>query len=218
MTTLSALAWFESAARVPRESARVWAALALAAVVQCVVAAEPARVESFSPQGEVKSVRQVVARFSQPMVPFGDPRLVEPFDVDCAAPGQARWANARNWVYDFAADLPSGIVCTFTAKAGLTALADAPVASRPLPPPAGVRREVLRFEPPIEPPRAELFLAGAEVNRIQVITDARPRLAYPDDGSILALDPDIAADQQRVALNVTSTRTDLVWSNGRPTA
>jgi hypothetical protein len=51
-----------------------------------------------------------------------------------------------------------------------------------------------------------------------VITDARPRLAYPDDGSILALDPDIAADQQRVALNVTSTRTDLVWSNGRPTA
>jgi penicillin-binding protein 1C len=76
----------------------------------------------------------------------------------------------------------------------------------------------LRFEPPIEPPRAELFLAGAEVNRIQVITDARPRLAYPDDGSILALDPDIAADQQRVALNVTSTRTDLVWSNGRPTA
>ncbi|MGB8433000.1 MAG: MG2 domain-containing protein, partial [Burkholderiales bacterium] len=110
-----------------REIVHICAALALAAAMPCAAAAEPARVESFSPQGEVKDVRQVVARFSQPMVPFGDPRLVEPFDVDCAAQGQARWADARNWVYDFAADLPAGIVCTFSAKAGLTTLSGAPV-------------------------------------------------------------------------------------------
>ena len=35
-------------------------------------AAQP--VEFFSPQGEVKAIRQVTARFAQPMVAFGDPR------------------------------------------------------------------------------------------------------------------------------------------------
>jgi len=35
-------------------------------------------VEFFSPQGEVKAVRQVTARFAQAMVPFGEPREVDP--------------------------------------------------------------------------------------------------------------------------------------------
>ena len=30
---------------------------------------------TFSPQGTIKNVRQVVAHFSQPMVPLGDPRV-----------------------------------------------------------------------------------------------------------------------------------------------
>jgi len=33
-----------------------------------------ARVELFSPQGTAKGARQVTARFSEPMVAFGDPR------------------------------------------------------------------------------------------------------------------------------------------------
>jgi penicillin-binding protein 1C len=86
------------------------------------------------------------------------------------------------------------------------------VASHPSPPPDGVRREVVRFEPPIEPTRAELFLAGTEVNTIQLVTDARPRIAYPGDGSILALDPDIPVTRQRVALDATPVRAGLVWS------
>ena len=45
-----------------------------------VSAAQP-NVEFFSPQGEVKGVRQVTVRFSEQIVPFGDPRLVEPFDI-----------------------------------------------------------------------------------------------------------------------------------------
>ncbi|MCW5624011.1 MAG: hypothetical protein KIT73_04750 [Burkholderiales bacterium] len=57
-----------------------------------------AQVEWFSPEGEVKGVRQVTARFDTPMVPFGDPRLVEPFDIDCPAAGSGRWADGRNWV------------------------------------------------------------------------------------------------------------------------
>ena len=67
--------------------------------VQTVVAAAP-KVESFSPAGSVKQVRQVAARFSESMVALGDPRLVAPFVVDCAAPGHGRWVDVRHWVYD----------------------------------------------------------------------------------------------------------------------
>src|SRR5438067_671333 len=79
-------------------------------------------VEFFSPQGEIKSVRQVTARFARPMVPFGDPREVDPFAIDCLEKGKGRWADMKNWVYDFDYDLPAGVRCTFTLKPGLTAL------------------------------------------------------------------------------------------------
>src|SRR5258705_510201 len=86
-------------------------------------AAEPpaARVELFSPRGTAKQVRQVTARFSVPMVALGDPRLADPFTVDCAAPGKGRWADTRSWVYDFDADLSAGLRCTFTLVDGLAA-------------------------------------------------------------------------------------------------
>ena len=41
-----------------------------------------ATVDVFSPQGEVKGVRQVAARFSDAIVAFGDPLMTEPFDID----------------------------------------------------------------------------------------------------------------------------------------
>lgn len=86
-----------------------------------------AQVSSFSPQGTIKDVRQVSARFSDPMVRFGDPRLPDPFDIDCAAVGKGRWADARNWVYDFEADLPAGLECRFTLKPGLKTLSESPL-------------------------------------------------------------------------------------------
>jgi uncharacterized protein YfaS (alpha-2-macroglobulin family) len=89
--------------------------------------APPPSVETFSPQGEVKGVRQVAVRFSEPMVPFGDPRLPDPFDVAAAAKGKGRWADERNWVYDFDEDLPAGIACTFTLRPSLAALSGRPV-------------------------------------------------------------------------------------------
>jgi len=64
-------------------------------------------------------VRQVSARFAQAMVPFGDPRELDPFEVDCAEKGKGRWADARNWVYDFDRDLPAGVRCGFTLKSGI---------------------------------------------------------------------------------------------------
>jgi hypothetical protein len=87
-----------------------------------------ARVASFQPQGEVKDVRQVVARFSDAMVSFGDPRTEPPFDVDCAPPGRGRWSDARVWLYDFESDLPAGVVCRFTLRSGLASVAGQRVA------------------------------------------------------------------------------------------
>jgi uncharacterized protein YfaS (alpha-2-macroglobulin family) len=90
-------------------------------------AAEPPTVQLFSPQGTVKKVRQVTARFSEPMVPFGDPRLSDPFEIACPATGKGRWADGRNWIYDFDEDLPAGIACRFTLKASLATLSGKPV-------------------------------------------------------------------------------------------
>ena len=86
-------------------------------------AASAAQVDFFSPQGEVKGVRQVAVRFSDPMVAFGDPRLPEPFEINCPAPGKARWADQKNWVYDFDRDLPAGLRCAFSLKSDLVSLA-----------------------------------------------------------------------------------------------
>ncbi len=86
-----------------------------------------AAVELFSPEGTAKQVRQVTARFSVPMVALGDPLLADPFEIQCTAAGNGRWADSRNWVYDFDADLPAGVRCSFSLKKGLKALSGAAV-------------------------------------------------------------------------------------------
>jgi len=87
-------------------------------------------VEAFSPEGQVRAVRQAGARFSQPMVAFGDLRAPAPFTVSCPMPGQGRWVDERNWVYDFERDLPGAAVCRFTLNPDLRDLAGKPLAGR----------------------------------------------------------------------------------------
>jgi hypothetical protein len=94
------------------------------------VAAVPVVVEFFSPEGYVKQVRQVTARFSAPMVKLGDPLLADPFRVDCAASGQGRWADGRNWVYDFDSDLDAGLSCRFHLVPNLKAVSGTRVSGR----------------------------------------------------------------------------------------
>ncbi len=92
---------------------------------------------TFAPQGTVKNVRQAVARFSQPMVPMGDPRVTQsPFQVDCPQGtaqwhGTPRWIDSRQWSYDFDQDLPAGVRCTFTLAPGLKTLKGAALESHP---------------------------------------------------------------------------------------
>jgi len=74
-----------------------------------------------SPRGEVAQVRQVVVKFDAPAVNFGDPKAPAPYAVQCndaqAAQGQARWLSDREWVWDFAQDLPPGVRCEITPRA-----------------------------------------------------------------------------------------------------
>lgn len=81
----------------------------------------------FAPQGEAYPVRQVQVRFSEDMVRLGGGQLWNPFGVGCAVKGKGRWVDTRNWVYDFARDLPSGIACQFVPTPGLRALSGKPL-------------------------------------------------------------------------------------------
>ncbi|MBF0145315.1 MAG: DUF1311 domain-containing protein [Magnetococcales bacterium] len=85
-------------------------------------------VEWANPTGVVKQVRQVTVRFTHPMVPMGDPRLDDPFIIQCPWKGKGRWADSRNWIFDFDRDLPAGILCSFALKKSLNTLAGQPLA------------------------------------------------------------------------------------------
>ena len=91
---------------------------------------DQARVDLFSPQGVVKDIRQVSVRFSEQMAAFGDPRLFDPFDIQCPVKGKGRWADGKNWVYEFDSDLPGGIQCEFKLKPDLKTISGKPVNGR----------------------------------------------------------------------------------------
>lgn len=89
----------------------------------CVGHAQSAQVQSFTPEGTLKRIRQIQVRFSAPMVAFGDPRGAgDPFDIECGEKGVGRWADPENWIFDFERDLPSGTRCRFTLRKGLKTL------------------------------------------------------------------------------------------------
>lgn len=104
-----------------------WPTLIVAAVllqIPLVAQTRQVQVESFSPTGTVKKIRQVQVRFSESMVPFGDLRHVaEPFAISCPEPGTPRWMDDRTWIYDFDRDLPAGVRCEFKVREGLQSLA-----------------------------------------------------------------------------------------------
>ncbi len=78
------------------------------------------------------------------------------------------------------------------------------VASRAPAVPAGVVQARIRFEPAHEPPRDEWFIAGTEMPVIRAAAaDALARIEYPANSSIIALDPDIPPQRQRIPLRLS---------------
>ena len=63
------------------------------------------------------------------------------------------------------------------------------------------------------PGATELFLAGTETNSatLKPATSLRSRIAYPRDGEILSLDPDIPADRQRVHFAAEPEKNGYRW-------
>ncbi|MBC7917895.1 MAG: alpha-2-macroglobulin, partial [Rhodoferax sp.] len=80
------------------------------------------QIVSLSPQGEVARVRQVLAKFDDSAVHFGDPKAEAPLSLSCSdaqvTKGSGRWVNDRAWAFDFDNDLPPGVSCTLQVKPG----------------------------------------------------------------------------------------------------
>ena len=87
------------------------------------------------------------------------------------------------------------------------------------PRPPDVLLQRVRFVPEVEAARDELFLRGTDVAEVAIKhpAGALARIAYPGDGAILAVDPDIPTAVQRVRFLATSGRPGLVWKiDGKP--
>jgi hypothetical protein len=69
-----------------------------------------------SPTGEVARISQVVVRFDEAAIDFGNAQAAAPLDLQCSDPkatqGTGRWLNAKQWVFDFESELPPGLSCT----------------------------------------------------------------------------------------------------------
>ena len=73
--------------------------------------------------------------------------------------------------------------------------------------PAGVTRQPIRFEPQAkikEAPRNEWFLEGTGMSVVRLAeSKALAHIAYPGQGTIIALDPDIPPERQRIVLQLS---------------
>ena len=58
------------------------------------------------------TITRFTLRFSEDMVPLGDPRAPAPATNDCKLPSSGRWVDTRTWVLEFDKSLPGGVSCT----------------------------------------------------------------------------------------------------------
>jgi penicillin-binding protein 1C len=67
-------------------------------------------------------------------------------------------------------------------------------------PPPGLVRQAVDFRPAVEPARSEWFVRGSETAVVELLEPARrtPKIVYPVDASLIALDPDIPPALQRM--------------------
>jgi uncharacterized protein YfaS (alpha-2-macroglobulin family) len=106
------------------------AVLLLAAAVS--LHAQALQITSLSPQGEVARVRQVVAKFDEGAVNFGDPKAPAPLSLSCsdaqATKGSGRWISEREWAFEFENDLPPGVSCALNVVGTFKSPKSQPVA------------------------------------------------------------------------------------------
>lgn len=84
--------------------------------------------------------------------------------------------------------------------------------STPPPPPAGVESRPARFPPGSEPSRREWFVRGTAPAEDAVAGGGQARITSPVSGTIVALDPDIPTDRQRLVLEASGPVSGLRWT------
>jgi len=84
--------------------------------------------------------------------------------------------------------------------------------------PLGLVRREIEFPPGMMPPREESFIRGTEPNsKNQKIGQFNPRIIYPPSGTVIALDPDIPLELQKIFFISQSNENDFRWIlNGLP--
>ncbi|MDB5695733.1 MAG: alpha-2-macroglobulin [Sphingomonas bacterium] len=102
---------------------RAWrmAVLALSLVPVAAFGDNSPRVAFAQPRIGNGAIERFTVRFSQAMVPLGDPRARAPLSTGCA--GLGRWVDQQTWVFEFAAPLAGGAQCKFDAAAGTRSVA-----------------------------------------------------------------------------------------------
>lgn len=83
--------------------------------------------------------------------------------------------------------------------------------SSPPKPPAGVLRHSVEFVSTAET-KQEWFIQGTEMEKVRRKDDSIfPKIVYPTSGTIIALDPDIPPDDQRVFFEAEPDSSNLQW-------
>ena len=108
--------------------ARRWAVLALAIAPVAAFGDNSPRIVFAQPGVGNGAIERFTVRFSQAMVPLGDPRSPAPLTTPCA--GQGRWVDGQTWVFDFASPLAGGTQCKFDPVPSLRSVAGYDVAGQ----------------------------------------------------------------------------------------
>lgn len=99
----------------------------------------------------------------------------------------------------------SGVAGAAPIWADLMHVLHAEVRSEPPAHVAGLVSEAIAYEPAVEPPRREWFIAGTEQATIRIREQAAvsSRIVYPTPGLIVAIDPDIPAAYQKLPIELS---------------
>jgi len=94
---------------------KIAAKIAAALLTLLTLQAHALQIISLSPQGEIARVRQLVVKFDESAVNFGDPKAAAPLSLRCsdaqATKGNSRWISDKEWAFEFENDLPPGVSC-----------------------------------------------------------------------------------------------------------
>ncbi len=120
------------------------------------------------------------------------------------------------WVGNFEGDsmrAVSGVTGAAPAWHDIVAALHARGDSHAPAPPAGVNRAAVTFDGGIEPPRQEWFAMGTELAAVAPVPSraARAHIASPGNGLIIAIDPDMPPQHQRVPLLARGTTKQLAF-------